>query len=308
MCVVISHCIPKLLYDITLFRVWGDMQVPLFILIQVFHAYKHKTYPQLNFKKMVRRIIIPFVVIQVLIMGGYLLLSDLSMIEIGGLFIINGGIGPGSYYPWVYVQMYFILIFLYPIIKKTSLNELAVLLIMFSVLIEVLFSVFDGSDKLYRLTCLRYLFLIYLGMLWVEKGIDVNRKTMLLSFLTLLITIFLTLTSYNLEPFFFNTRWRTHRWICYYYVAIVLPYILFYFYRIIKKWEKIECMIKLIARSSYEIFLFQMFVFALSPFTLLKVLNMELLWYQSSVLYILITTIISVIGGILLNKTRLITY
>lgn len=37
--VVLAHCLPHTEY--ILFPLWGDQAVPLFLLIQVFHAYKH---------------------------------------------------------------------------------------------------------------------------------------------------------------------------------------------------------------------------------------------------------------------------
>ena len=46
-CVVFAHCLPIELYNYTLFYVWGSMQVPMFILIQAFHALKKNEKPVL---------------------------------------------------------------------------------------------------------------------------------------------------------------------------------------------------------------------------------------------------------------------
>ena len=66
-CVVISHILSPEFYKYILFQVWGDMQVPMFVLIQVFHAYKKGRTPKLNWSSLLKRIIIPFCAIQSLI-------------------------------------------------------------------------------------------------------------------------------------------------------------------------------------------------------------------------------------------------
>lgn len=38
--VVIQHSIPTALHHYTMFALWGRLAVPIFLLIQVFHAYK----------------------------------------------------------------------------------------------------------------------------------------------------------------------------------------------------------------------------------------------------------------------------
>ena len=68
-CVVIAHILPAEFYKYILFQVWGDMQVPMFVLIQVFHAYKKGLKPQLNWSILFKRICLPFAAIQAFIIG-----------------------------------------------------------------------------------------------------------------------------------------------------------------------------------------------------------------------------------------------
>ena len=68
-CVVIAHILPAYSYKYILFQLWGDMQVPMFVLIQVFHAYKKGLKPKLNWESLLKRIFIPFVAVQVVITG-----------------------------------------------------------------------------------------------------------------------------------------------------------------------------------------------------------------------------------------------
>lgn len=133
---------------------------------------------------------------------------------------------------------------------------------MVSVGFEVLFSVIDFPGWLYRLLCIRYLFLIPLGMIWIEKGVVLNWKTIVLSVLSIVAVLFFVFTKYDLEPFFYKTGWKTHRWICYFYLPFLLTYGLSLAWNMFKRMTWIENSTKWIAARSYEIFLAQMAVFA----------------------------------------------
>ena len=61
LCVLMGHTIPFL--KETGYSLWYGMQVPLFVLIQVFHALKKDSY-SLSIKKISKRIIYPFLLIQ----------------------------------------------------------------------------------------------------------------------------------------------------------------------------------------------------------------------------------------------------
>lgn len=60
--VVLTHCIPEPMQLAVLFPLWGLPAVPLFLMIQVFHCYKKNESPRMcSFKKLWKRIILPFV-------------------------------------------------------------------------------------------------------------------------------------------------------------------------------------------------------------------------------------------------------
>lgn len=258
-CVVIAHILPPQAYRYVLFDVWGDMQVPMFVLIQVFHAYKKGVAPKLNWSSLLKRIILPFVAIQAVIIafkaltGGDILWTS---------FLKSGGFGPGSYYIWIYLQIAVLLVIIWPWLKKFSAKQAFGAFLVVSIGFEVLFSFIDFPGWLYRLLCVRYLFLIPLGMVWIEKGVELNRKTVVLSVLSIIAVLFFVFTKYDLDPFFYNTEWETHRWICYFYLPILLTYGLYLVWNKFKKAAWIESATKWTAARSYEIFLAQMAVFA----------------------------------------------
>ena len=126
-------------------------------------------------------------------------------------------------------------------------------------------SVFTLPDWIYRLLALRYIFLIYLGAIWVKSGIKLNVLTIALSIASIAATVFFRNTDFDLEPWFYNTAWKTHRWLCYYYVSSLMCMVLHWLYCRLNSIEWLVSFIKEIAKSSYEIFLIQMVVFVFVP-------------------------------------------
>lgn len=100
--------------------------MPLFLLIQVFHTYKHgvdKAMKMPNFVKLFNRIFKPFLLL--LLFEVFLLVVVLQRdpLQVMKIAIIGGGIGPGSYYVWIYIQFALLLPVIALIIKL--LNKVA---------------------------------------------------------------------------------------------------------------------------------------------------------------------------------------
>ena len=253
--VVIAHILPSALYKYVLFQVWGDMQVPMFILIQVFHAYKKDARPKLNWTTIFKRIICPFFIIQaVIICFKFLTGHEIIWTD----FICKGGYGPGSYYIWIYLQIAFLLVIIWPWLNRLTLKQSLYAFLIVSVGFEILFSAINCPEALYRLLCTRYLFLVPLALIWVRKGVVLNWKTILLSLLSISAVLFFVFTNFDLEPIFFNTKWKFHRWICYFYLPFLMTYVLYLVWIKIKSINWIDNLIKWAATRSYEIFLAQM--------------------------------------------------
>ena len=260
-CVVFAHCLPVELYNYTLFWVWGSMQVPMFVLIQTFHAYKKETQPHLNYIKLIKRIILPFIAVQLILLLTCFIDVNTSKENLLK-FIVGGGKGPGTYYFWIYLQIAILLPVLWKFMSKASRGTLLVTFLVVSIGTEVLFSIVNLPDWIYRLFAIRYVFLIYLAYtIWIKESVIINWKTILLSLLSISVVLFFNYTDFDLEPLFYNTAWETHRWICYFYVATLMVFFLWLFYKKAVKVEWLDKAIKTIGKCSYEIFLIQMLVF-----------------------------------------------
>lgn len=297
--VILAHSLPIMLMKYSLFYVWADMQVPIFILIQTFHSYKKGYAPTINWMYLIKRIIVPFVFTQGLLIFILLLFSNESQENIVTNCVKAGGCGPGSYYFWIYLQMAFILVLLFPLVKKLSRLQLLLYVLLFSVGCEVLFSLIDLPDAIYRLLAFRYLFLIPLAFYWIDNDVKINTFNVLLSVISIVAVIFFSFSDVDLEPLFYNTGWKTHRWICYFYLPILLTYVLWGLYNILKEKKWLFSIIKEIAKSSYEIYLVQMMVFVLVPINRLIFIQSDLI---RTPIWIILTFVLSITGGIILNK------
>ena len=66
--VIINHCMPEIIMKYSGFMFWGVSAVPIFLLIQVFHAYKRGcNNTKVNYKKIWNKIALPFFICQFII-------------------------------------------------------------------------------------------------------------------------------------------------------------------------------------------------------------------------------------------------
>ena len=297
--VLIAHTVPIL--DEIGFAIWGDMQVPLFILVQVFHCYK-KEKAAFNFLHVMQRVMIPFFAVELFFFfivyltnwGGH----DCKYNIINGL--IRGGYGPGAYYPWVYLQLAFLLPLFVPLLKKKKTVSFITFLAICEGF-EMFFSLVDLPDWIYRLLVVRYIFLIFLGWFWVKDGVVINRTTIIISLISLCSIVYFEYFSIDDEPLFFNTGWKFQRWPCYFYVAYGLTAMLRLLFDVLNQKPLVTRCYKQLALCSYEIFLVQMIVvYLLKSEHLILVMNIDNILFVY-VIWLIIVWTTSVGGGILLN-------
>lgn len=293
-CVLIGHTFPGL--DTIGYGLWAGMQVPLFVLVQAFHTLKkEKSY--LSIKKIFFRIFLPFFIVETCVFVILLWIYQSDISSLTRTYLIGGGTGPGSYYPWIYLQIAVVLPFVSRWMSKKSKTFLLIAYLIICEGLEIAFSIVDFPDVVYRLLAVRYIFLFYLAWIWVEEGIVINKKTCILSLLSFLAIIYFEYFSVNDEPLFFHTAWTFHRWPCYYYVAVGGVYLLFVLWKWLSKSLFAEKFIRMLSKCSYEIFLVQMAV--CSVFPSLTFVHNKL--FQQGAKIILISAI-SIFGGYLYNR------
>ena len=302
LCVILAHSLPETWRYNSLFALWGGIQVPLFLLLQVFHAYKKGVYPYINIEKLIRRIVLPFVIVEGVLSCYYFFFTtedeDSLMIVCKQLLAV-GGLGPGSYYFWVYLQIAFLLPLFWSGFQKLSMHQMLIVFIVLCLGVDIILSIVRIPEWLYRLLAIRYLFLIFLGAYIAKNGsVIINGKVLFMSLASLFVTVFFAYSNYDLEPFFYNTDWKTHRWICYYYISSLFIYLLWLLYERLLTIQWLHSFILEIGRCSYEIFLFQLIVF----YFIKKDVFVTNSPYLDDFLYLIVTILLSVFGGMLYNR------
>jgi len=97
------------------YNYWNGQAVPLFIMVSCLLAClslsKNDSITKYFAKtgSMLKRISIPFVLTQILIVSVFIIFGRFSLDS----FFIEGGIVPGSYFPWLYIQLWLLMPFLF---------------------------------------------------------------------------------------------------------------------------------------------------------------------------------------------------
>ena len=262
--VLLHHTTGEVFHQDSLFYIWGYPAVPLFLLIQVFHFLKYGYDKKgINLMKIWKRAVLPFLIVEVLIFVCYLILNpSVSWMSKFIDALYWGGKGPGSYYPWIYIQFALLLPLLRPLFRRLERMQLAILFLLLSVASEVACSLLQMPEWIYRLLFLRYIFLFYLGYEIVEKGIVMNIVTVFLSMVSLVALYFFEVKGVDWSPWFHHTDgWNAFHWICYFYMVYLLLYVLCKFFYWLPANSVVENVICKLGTHSYAIYLFQLFYF-----------------------------------------------
>ncbi len=290
--VVLLHSMPN---NYTFSVAWASEAVPLFLFISAWLTYgsfqNGKTmqiyYSVGSFCKMFKRIFRPFLLMTIV------QFCIFNCIKIGGgsitAIIAGGGIGPGSYYPWLYFQAWIVLPLIIIIVDRLSWKKSMLLFIAICCALNILSSWIQVPDFIYRLAFYRYLFVLYLACMVRKYDVQLSGRVVFLGIISLFFLIFMTYTDINLEPFFFN-QWRSCHWLGYFYTVLC-----FMILRIIYNATHESIGSKffvLLGGFSYEVFLCQMFVFSFITLDTFSGIENMLL---SQLVFIITTLILSIV-------------
>ena len=280
------------------FFLWGYPAVPLFLLIQVFQSYK-KGFDGIHLRlgRIWSRAILPFLLVEVLLFAyAVIIYPTVPLRQLIMYAAYWGGRGPGSYYPWIYFQFAILLPLLRPLFRHLSEKSLLVIFLALSIGTEILCHHFQVPEWLYRLLLFRYLFLIYLGYQMVLRGVVLNILTLSLSIISLIAVYCFEIKEVDWTPFFYDSAdWRTFHWICYFYIAYPMLYLLCKFFYWLPPNSVIENVFCKMGEHSYAIYIFQLFYFyVIAPMVLHVVSNMENT-ILATLIYILVSIIVCVV-------------
>lgn len=199
----------------------------------------------------------------------------------------------------MYVQVALLLPLFLLLLKRVDKVTALVVFLIICEGTEILFSVVDLPNHIYRLLATRYILLFYLGWLWVKEGVRINWLTIVLSIISLCFILFFEYSTVDKEPWFINAGFRFHRWPCYFFVAYGFTSMLHILWTKINQNGFVVRIVKILAAASYEIFLMQMTVIYLFHRTMLGFITNGVLRYS---VWLFIVWTVSIIGGIILNR------
>ena len=297
--VIWLHCMP--LQDRMVAPLWCGMSVSLFLLIQVFHAYRkgavNSRWPDVW--KLFKRIVFPMLAVTAILA---LIQSLFGMVHHAGGFVNmlqDGGYGPGSYYPWIYLQFAIILPLVGRLQKYLKPGVWGGVILLFSIALEFVSSLAGMPDWLWRLLFFRYALLIWLGYDVVKNGIRLTPILIALSLASMAFIVVMYYKNPDISPILIHNGWKVEHWPAFFYPAFLLLWLIRCIY------EKLSALVKdIIGRigvASYEIFLCQMLYFAIAEPSLAQLFRNEKLNY---ITYLLFAWCFSVGVGMLWNRIK----
>ncbi len=279
---------------------WFGQAVPLFLIVTSYLTYSRiekgesisSYFSWANINKMFNRISLPFLVMTIIQIVIYSFLGKFTFNRL----LQQGGIGPGSYYLWLYLQFWILLPFIVKIIDSISLRNAMILFISISILLELMTNILEISAVVYRFLFYRYLLVVVLGCFAKKLNFKITMPLILLALLSLLFSLVAIYTSVNFKPFFTN-MWNGYHWITAFYPLLLFLLIRLVYSKLKNGWIK-SFVVKL-GSYSYEILLCQMFVFSMFRRSYLSFVNNI---YLEIMLYVAITTLLSILPVLIYKR------
>ena len=256
--VILTHCWPRSFRSHILFCTWGQMAVPLFLLISTALFFRKSDVPSLSItiNKLFKRVIKPYLYLELAVLIFSLLLGIHSLFSALSFLVYKGGFGPGSYYVPMFVIYSLILPFSFYLFNSTRKIVCFCILIIVISVISILFL----PASLYRILPFRYLSLIPLGYIWAKKGICFSILTFLLSIVSFFFLLVFHYSTISFFPIFWTEQpWDYANWICYFWPAFFLPFIFRELMR--RNFLNTNFLFECAGKRSLEIFLLQMTLF-----------------------------------------------
>lgn len=271
--------------------------VPIFLTVTFYLSYLTmdrmegnvgRWYGRKRVAKMLKRVVLPFVVVLILQCIILIYLFDIQWIKL----ITEGGYGPGSYYIWVYLQIWLLSPFVYKLLKwRVLFGSLLVLGI--CVLLNIVCSEYCPGF-IWRISGVRYLFLSIIAWIWYQwSNVFIKHKYL---FTVLVIVSFLYLlffSNQNLTPIIYND-WKDQNYPVYFWTLGLIILIVKLVDIIPVKLNKV---LIYLGQNSWEIFLVQMFIIGFVKRTTLHIQNPTL----AAVAYVIFCFVTS-IGTVLIFK------
>lgn len=298
--VILLHCLPN--EQVGAIAHIGQA-VPLFLLVtSVLSFHKLESTPMRDYygfpslRKMFRRVFRPFLLMTLLQILIYRVLK--GEVDWHTLFT-QGGYGPGSYYPWIYLQCWLVLPLIAIVVRRFSWKITLPAFVVACILSEIATSLFVENSDAYRLSFYRYLFLLYLGCIATRYQLRLTPSVGILGLFGLGCCCADVYLPVSFAPFI-NDFWPGYHWPMYFY-SLLFYFLLIKAYDFLRG-KPFERLLSLFGHYSYEIFLAQMFVYSFLNIRRLSFIENPTLRLLAYAGIMLILSVVPVVGYQLLRK------
>lgn len=145
--------------------------VPVFLFITAYLASTHYRtlrhyYALSHICTMLKRVFVPFIAVQAVTLLLFIISGNWWSWKALGK---HGGLGPGSYYVWIYIQIWFLLPLIIELVKRIPIKFSFLVMLIVSLIAEyifVLLSNVEHIDSVYELMPIRYFMILYAGCVW----------------------------------------------------------------------------------------------------------------------------------------------
>ena len=256
--VILLHTLSRsMLYEIyAYFHIWQAVPLFVFVSYYLFFVRLGQTsnvsfyFSRTNIKKVIRRVIIPFTIIELLV----IIVNELFSFPISALSIIrNLGIGPGSYYPYIYIQLWVSAPFIFVLLRKIKYG--GVILLLMCVVLNIVACHYVSYDRIYSFLFIRYLFIAFLAYQWYKKDIKI---CLLFSVVSIIYYFLVIKCDINFAPWIDN-RWELQQFPAFFYTLLLFAFLYKSYPYLNLRFGKVMKFVERLGRYSYEIFLLQMF-------------------------------------------------
>ncbi len=173
---------------------------------------------------------------------------------------INGGVGPGSYYYPVMLQIILIFPIIFYVLKKFGEKGLWSVFA-FQLFIEYVQYFLNLNSFMYKQLCFRYLFFVALGSWLVLKKDKISTNKLLVSLMIGVSYLTIFVSSESPTAYLPFDKWSKTALLSAFYIFPIFAYI-YYNYGDKRIDNRFTALLELIGRASWHIYLIQMLFFA----------------------------------------------
>lgn len=262
--ILIAHAIASYLW---LYPFHVIQAIPIFMIVAGFTASLQTSklknissyYSLAFFRKTFNRIILPFLLITILSCVIKVLAYSETIKQCFIGVLKKGGVGPGSYFPVMFIQhlLFFPLLYRFSLVSKIDEYAKIFIVLFISICCEYGCIYFKIPLWLYRMLFVRYIFVVYLGILLYRMP---KFRASFFIPLSILSAIYIGAECYWGSVFttIIYPAWQSHHAPAYFYSFIIVV-LLGYIANITRsKIVFVEKYINIIGQASYHIFIVQM--------------------------------------------------